>query len=197
MIQFDDEDFAPTIPLEEDFEDQVRVAQEQLAQLREREEKLERQKRELEELLQRKDVFIRNRSRLCAELTRSVACLSREAEESQRRADQCLNARGSLDHARRTLESLRPEHWTRNQLKHELAQGLSILEEAEEELQGMAGLLASVRGGGAKLARPKLAQAFQAGQGFVDSFFHGLAFSLPAMIFLTVCGFLFLIFGGS
>ncbi|MCB1232038.1 MAG: hypothetical protein KDN19_17345 [Verrucomicrobiae bacterium] len=200
LIQFDDTAFEPSIPSEEDFEDQVREAQEQLAQLRQREEQLERQKRELEELHQRKAVFTENRDVLHEELTRAIAALNRESEECQRRADDCLNTREALDHYLRTVDSLRPDMWSRNQLKEELGKAQGRIDEAEEELRSASPLLASIRGGKSKIASAKRnasASNDETGQGFLYWFKSGLAFTLPVMIFLAVFGLIFLVFGGS
>ncbi len=198
LIQFDESTFEPAIPSEEDFEDQVREAQEQLAQLRQREEQLERQKRELEELHQRKAAFIETRGTIHDDLARAISSLDREADECQRRADQCLNTREALDHYLRTIESLRPDNWSRAQLKEELGKAQSRLDEAEEELRSASPLLVSIRGGKTRKATKRTSDsASESDQGFLYWFKSGLAFTLPAMIFLAVFGMFFLIFGGS
>ena len=96
LIQFGDNAFEGITPIPENFEQQVREAQEQLALLRQREEQLERQKRDLEELHQKKEAFTQSRATVTEELSRAIAAFDREADESRRRADQCANARQSL-----------------------------------------------------------------------------------------------------
>ena len=195
LIQFEDSAFDTINAAPENFEDQVREAQEQLALLRQREEQLERQKRELEELHQRKESFIQGRAQLSDELSRAIMVLEREAEDSQRRADQCLNARQSLEHYHRTIDSLRPDQWSRNQLRQELIRGQTHLGEAEEELNSATPLLNSIRGG--KKATKTTTTSGTDTQGFVYWFRSGLAFTLPVMIFGAVFGLIFLIFGDS
>ncbi len=198
LIQFDDHAFEAAIPSEENFEDQVREAQEQLAQLRQREEQLERQKRELEELHQRKAVFSESRGVLHDELTRAITALDRESDECQRRADQCLNTRETLEHYLRTIDSLRPDNWSRGSLKEELGRAQLKIEEAEEELRGATPLLASIRGAKPrKGVKASAGSGAEVGQGFLYWFKSGLAFTLPVMIFLAVFGLIFLIFGGA
>lgn len=198
LIQFDENSFEPAIPSEEDFENQVREAQEQLAQLRQREEQLEKQKRELEELHERKAAFAESRGQLHEELSRAISCLDRESDECQRRADQCQNTRDALGHYLRTIDSLRPDTWSKTQLKEELSRAQGQIDEAEEELQSASSLLTSIRGGKTrKLVKPTSSSSSDSGQGFLYWFKSGLAFTLPVMIFLAVFGMFFLIFGGS
>jgi len=195
LIQFEDSDFGPIASVPENFEDQVREAQEQLAMLRQREEQLERQKRELEELHQRKEAFTQGRAQLRDEMARAITVLERESEEAQRRADQCLNARQSLEHYLRTVDSLRPDLWSRTQLRQELIRGQTQLGEAEEELNGVTPLLNSIRGGKKTTKATSVTESDS--QGFFYWFRSGLAFTLPVMIFGAVFGLIFLIFGGS
>lgn len=198
LIQFDDGAFDPITPYHEDFEDQVRVAQEQLQQLRHREEQLERQKRELEELQLRKEEFTKGRARLAERLARAVSVLEREAEETQRRADHCLDTRGVLEHHMLTLQSLRPENWSRNQLQEELTDALAHIEEAESEMESAQPLLESFRSG--KKQYRSLSSGLRAGeaipQDFVYWFKCGLAFTLPVMIFGAITALMMMVFGG-
>lgn len=198
LIQFDDHAFEAAIPSEENFEDQVREAQEQLAQLRQREEQLERQKLELEELHQSKARFSESRGLLHEELSRAITALDRESDECQRRADQCLNTREALEHYLRTVDSLRPESWSRAMLKEELGKAQLKIEEAEEELRGATPLLTSIRGGKPRKGlKTSVGSQNENGHGFLYWFRSGLAFTLPAMIFLAVFGLIFLVFGGA
>lgn len=196
LIQFDDSALETLTSVPENFEEQVREAQQQLALLRQREEQLERQKRELEDLHQRKEAFTQGRAQVCEELSRAIAAFDREAEEAQRRADQCVNARQSLEHSVRAMDSLRPETWSRSQLRQELVRAQSRLAEAEEELNAVLPLLGTIRGqqkGAGKPARSADAE----GAGFLHWFRTGLAFTLPAMIFLAVFGLIYLAFAAG
>lgn len=203
LIQFDDNTFEPVTPYQEDFTDQVREATVQLEQLRQQEEQLEKQKRELEDLQQRKEEFTENRARLSEQLSRSVSVLEREAADSQRRADQCADTRELFEHHFRTIESLRPETWSRPELRDQLTRSLSYLEDAENELLKATPLLDSIKGG-KKIASKVNASSGGAAQdspfgarGFLYWFKSGLAFTLPLMIFAAIGGLLIALFSGS
>ena len=200
LIQFDDNTFDPVTPYQEDFTDQVREAQEQLLQLRQKEEQLERQTRELEELQQRREECTKGRAALSDQLARSVALLEREAADTQNRADQCVDTRELLEHHYRSIESLRPETWSRAELREELNRSIVYMEEAEAEMAKAAPLLESMKGG-KKLAARALSDSggsvsFGA-QGFLYWFKSGLAFTLPIMIFGLVATLLLILFSGS
>jgi len=201
LIQFDDNTFDPVTPYQEDFTDQVREAQEQLLQLRQQEEQLERQAKELEELQQRKEDFTKGRAQLSEQLSRAVSLLEREAADTQKRADQCVDFREQLEHQLRTIESLRPEMWSRPDLRDELNRAFVYIEDAEDELSKAAPLLDSMKGGKKRSSRSTMPSsgggAGFGSQGFLYWFKSGLAFTLPIMIFLAVFGMFFLIFGGS
>ena len=152
-------------------------------------------KRELEDLQQRREAFTQGSAQVVEELSRSIAALDREAEEAQRRADDCANARQSLEHYHRTLGSIRPQMWSRDQLRQELIRAQSQLGEAEEELNGISPLLTSIRGG--KKVAKSASKNEPETQGFLYWFRAGLAFTLPVMIFAAVLGLFFLIFSGS
>ena len=76
-----------------------------------------------------------------------MSVLEREADEAQRRADHCLDSKGQLEHHLLTIQSLRPENWSRNQLREELAEALAQIEEAESEMENVQPLLESFRSG--------------------------------------------------
>lgn len=201
LIQFDDNTFDPVTPYQEDFTDQVREAQEQLLQLRQQEEQLERQTQELEELQQRKDEFTKGRARLSEQLARSVSLLEREAADAQKRADQCADTRELLEHHHRTVESLRPEMWSRPELREELNRSVAFIEDAEAEIAKAAPLLESMKGG-RKLALRSPQQTaggapVSGAQGFLYWFKSGLAFTLPVMIFAAIATLLLIAFSGS
>ena len=79
LIHFDDNTFEAVTPYQEDFEDQVHEAQEQLQELRHKQEAVERQKAELEELHHKKDDFMRGRTDVSDKLSRCITSLDREA----------------------------------------------------------------------------------------------------------------------
>ena len=210
LIQFDENVFEPLNAYQEDFEDQVNVAQVQLAELREKQAQLEQQKKDLEELQERKREFTEGRSRLVDDLTHYLAILEREASDAQKRAEQCLDTKDLFEHHLRVLKSLRPEQWSRVDLATELSRAIDNIEEAEDELDNAQPFINSIKvgnqpaKGGGVFGRVKSAGS---GSGMVPSaavpqdfrywLKSGLAFTLPVMIFGGIAGLLMLLFGAS
>jgi len=82
LIHFDDNTFEAVTPYQEDFEDQVHEAQEQLQDLRHKQEAVERQKAELEELHHKKDDFMKGRTDVSDKLSRCRTPKSRAGRAS-------------------------------------------------------------------------------------------------------------------
>ncbi|NNE90187.1 MAG: hypothetical protein HKN23_00925 [Verrucomicrobiales bacterium] len=198
MIQFDADAFDPVTPYQEDFDDQVHVAQEQLMHLRQKQEALERQKTELEELSQRKEEFTAGRTRIVEELTRYIHGLEGESADAQRLADECLDTKEIFEHHMRTVECLRPESWSRTDLRGELARALGYIESAEDDISKAKPLLDSL-GSKKKIFKSAAAAVSNAtsvsGQPFSYWLKAGIAFTLPIMVFAIVFGTMMVIFG--
>ena len=199
MIQFEDNAFEPASPVyQEDFEDQVHVAQEQLAELREKQELLERQKTELEELSQQKEEFTEGRARIIEDLKSYVSGLESEAGEAQRLADECLDNKEIFEHHMRTVQCLRPESWARADLKGELSRAISYIDLAEEDIAKVSPLLNSL-GGKKKIFKTAAAAATtstSSSQPFSYWLKAGLAFTIPIMIFAVIMSVMMALFGG-
>ncbi|MCB1236491.1 MAG: hypothetical protein KDM91_15595 [Verrucomicrobiae bacterium] len=201
LIQFDENSFVPVTPYQEDFEDQVNEAQEQLLQLRQKQEMLERQKLELEELQRRKEEFTHGRAEVTEQLSQSIAHLEREAARAQQLAEECLDSKESFEQHLRIVEMLRPEHWSRADLRDELTRALACIEDAEQDI-AQAGHLLEVRKAapkGVRVTEKKSTASAAASreQGFLHWFKCGLAFTLPLMIFVGVALLLLSIFGAG
>ncbi len=193
LIQFDENAFESGSPAyNENFGDQVHEAQEQLLQLRQKQEQIERQKAELEELHRKKDQFITGRTELTDRLTRSITHLEKEALEAQRRVDEYIETKETFEDHLRSIQNLRPELWSRQQLRSELSRALGAIEDAEDDYLKSKPILER-----AKVIRPKGGSSgvegffgMAADSGFWMWFKCGLAFTLPLVIF----GALFLVF---
>jgi len=198
MIQFEDNAFEPSTPYQEDFEDQVHVAQEELATLRQKQEQLERQKTELEELSQKKEAFTAGRVRILAELEGYNSALMNEASDAQRLADECLDTKEIFEHHMRTVQCLRPESWSRTDLRGELARAIGYIDSAEDDIAKVHPLLSSL--GAAKKKSFKSAASRTAssdssdGQPFSYWVKAGLAFTLPLMAFAVIMSIVMAIF---
>lgn len=199
MIQFDDNAFEPATPYQEDFEDQVHFAQEQLATLRQKQEQLERQKTELEELSQKKEEFTAGRLRIIQELEDYGNALGTEAADSQRLADECLDTKEIFEHHMRTVQCLRPESWSRTDLRGELARAISYIEAAEEDISKNSPLLQSLGAKKKKAFKSAFTPATSQQAGTAQPFNYwvkaGLAFTLPLMVFAVVMSIIKAIFG--
>ncbi|NOY00420.1 MAG: hypothetical protein GXP30_11900 [Verrucomicrobia bacterium] len=115
LIHFDDNPFEAVTPYQEDFEDQVHEAQEQLQELRQKQEAVERQKIELEDLHRKKDDFMKGRTEVSDKLSRCITALDREAVEAQKKADLYLDTKESFEHQLKIVQALRPEVWSRSE----------------------------------------------------------------------------------
>ena len=120
-------------PLSDEFDEKVAEAQEQLLHLRHQQEQLEKQKAQLEELKRKREKFLRGRAEATDRLTKATAMLQREMFEAQKRLDQCGHVRERFDHHLETLEAIRPDEWSRDDMGNELSHALAAIQEARNE----------------------------------------------------------------
>lgn len=183
LIHFDDNAFEAVTPYQEDFEDQVHEAQEQLQELRQKQEAVERQKTELEELHRKKDDFMKGRSEVSDKLSRCITALDREAMEAQKRADAYLDTKDNFEHQLKTVQALRPEVWSRKELRNELNRAIDKIDDAQEQLTKSAHIMEGMKSA-PKLKTQSMKTALATGD--ESSFYYwmmrGLAFTLPLMI---------------
>ncbi len=182
LIHFDDNTFEAVTPYQEDFEDQVHEAQEQLQELRHRQEAVERQKTELEELHHKKDDFMKGRTDVSDKLSRCITSLDREAVDAQKRADLYLDTRETFEHQLKIVQALRPEVWSRSELRNELNRAIEKINDAQEQLDKSSHVLEGIKSA-PKLNNRSMSGALSSDE---DSFSYwmmrGLAFTLPLMI---------------
>ena len=183
LIHFDDNTFEAVTPYQEDFEDQVHEAQEQLQDLRHRQEAVERQKAELEELHHKKDDFMKGRTEVSDKLSRCITSLDREAVEAQKRADLYLDTKETFEHQLKIVSALKPEVWSRKELRNELSRAIERINDAQERIDKSSHVFEGMK------SAPRLKTRSMKGSlssGDEDSFTYwmmrGLAFTLPLMI---------------
>lgn len=197
LLPFEDDSLMEIAPINENFDEKVHEAQEQLLRLRHEQELIEKQKAELEHLSRQQERFITGRTVLAEQMNRSIATLEREAFEAEKRVELYLHTKDSFVRHMEIIESFNPERWSRTELRSELSRALSAIDEAEMDFNTarsrMAGLLQSnsvgnqtVTGAGGLISR---------NSGFRSSFLNGLAFTLPAMIFSLMALLLYLLLG--
>lgn len=200
LIQFDDNIFDEEsagmgTPYQENFGDRVNEAQEKLTQLRQEQERLEREKSELEDLHGRKEDFLRGRTELVDKFTRYASALEREACEAQKRSEQYLDTKDLFEHHLRSIQSLRPENWSRAQLRAELNRAANTIDDAEDDLLKSAHIIESlksaprIKGGGGS--------PFSGQANFAYWLKSGLAFTLPLVIVGIIATILMLLTSGS
>lgn len=195
LLPFHEDSIMEIPPINEDFNEKVHEAQEQLLRLRHEQDLIEKQKRELEELSRQQEKFVNGRTQLVDQFTRSIATLEREAFEAEKRVELYLHTKDSFTRHLDIIESFAPERWSREALRGELSRALSAIEEAETDYNSAkcrtAGLLESGYNGGATSGAA--ASGFAAPRSFKSWFLYGLAFTLPFMIFSVIALLLYLL----
>lgn len=188
-LRFDDDH-----PGQENFDEKVQRAQEQLLHLRQKQASIEKAKSEMEELGQKQERFVRGRLDLSEKLNRALAILDRETYETQSRLEQLALTQDGFSRHLAILEGFRPEHWSRADLRSELNHAIGAIEDADDDYaRSMARLrvrdsAAATSGtapgapGGDQL--PAAGLATWAEKSFLDWLKVGTAFTLPLMVCL-------------
>lgn len=189
----------------DEFDDQVKAAQQQLSNLRQQQEEIERQKAEIEELKRQRREFLQGRTEATEKLSRAVVMLDREVYECQKRVEEFLQAKDNFAQHLERIDAVNPESWSRAELRTELARALGIVDDARQEYRkSMARLSGQFHGGAPvedlKEERHESKVMSDSQVGLEPDWFHnglrrGFAFSLPLMGFGLFALFFQLIFG--
>jgi DNA repair exonuclease SbcCD ATPase subunit len=118
---------------EEQLENQVAKAQEQLLALKRQQDLIERQKRELEELSRKQAEFEDGKADIVEKLTRSLGIIERQSYETQKRYEQLNATRESFLQHLGTLEALDSRNWDKANLAKELPRALGLIDEARAD----------------------------------------------------------------
>lgn len=145
---------------------------------------------ELEELHQKKDDFMRGRTEVSDKLSRCITTLDREAVEVQKRADLYLDTKEAFEHQLKIVQALRPEVWSRKELRNELSRAIDKIADAQEQIDKASNVFSSMKS--APHLRQSMRGALSTGDEGSFSYWmmRGLAFTLPLMI----AGMLFMAF---
>ncbi len=165
----------------EDFEGQLREAQQQLEILQHQREQLEQQKCEMDDLNRRKEEFISGQIEITERLSGSVTSIDRELFELRQELEDLEQTRQSFAAHLERIEKVEPEGWQREAFNAELTRSLSMLEQAEEEFDSAVAHFAGGRTRGifgALSSRSKV----RPGEAFGASFRSGFAYNLPLLI---------------
>ncbi|MFV1994228.1 MAG: hypothetical protein ACC661_02235 [Verrucomicrobiales bacterium] len=185
-----DEALSDLPPIQEDFEEQVQHAQEQLLKLRHEQEQVEKQKAELETLSKQQERFVEGRTELTERLNQSICVLEREAFEAEKRVEQFLHNKDAFVRHLEIIESFKPEEWPREDLRAELSKALSAIEEAECDYRSAMGRMSGFFGREGDDGATASIGGGIAMRGFSSWFFAGLAFTTPLMLFGLVALFM-------
>ncbi|MEM8952588.1 MAG: hypothetical protein AAGD22_00410 [Verrucomicrobiota bacterium] len=193
MFSIDDDHSLEVPAMNEDFDEKVQQAQEQLLKLRHQQEQVEKQKVELEELGAQQDKFTDGRAAISERLNTAIATLDREAQEAERRAEEFLQTKESFARHLDRISLFNPEQWARTDLGGELTRALSTIEDAECDYKN------SMKRIGGLLERnsesASLLSAANGPIGFKAFLLGGLAFTLPLMVFSLIALVLYFLLG--
>jgi hypothetical protein len=182
-LRFDDAN-----PLQENFAEKLTSAQQELEEVRRRAEELERKKSEYEELSRKRERFLSGKADLVEKFNRAFARLDRETYEAQVRIDELQQVKDGFSRHLAVLDTLAPEHWSKDDLRAELIRALGCIEDASEEYERAVARLGAAGGSAAgERAGGVRAGAWPVGgwwREFVTWMTRGFAFTLPAMGFV-------------
>ncbi|GAB4179404.1 MAG: hypothetical protein Fur0032_20080 [Terrimicrobiaceae bacterium] len=122
------EDAAP-----EDLSEEVEKTNTELEKLKRQLESIEKQKVRLEELRRRQDELESGRIEMIDKLTRSLASVQREQEDTQKRLEQLMAIQNSFTQHLRYIESINPKLWGANELPKELSKAISAVDDARSD----------------------------------------------------------------
>jgi DNA repair exonuclease SbcCD ATPase subunit len=197
MSEFQDEhdellDLEQT-PSAEELQNQVKRAQSELLQLRQRQDQIEKEKERLEELTRRQEDLERGRNEIADKLTRSIILVQRETEEAQRRLEQLNNIQDSFAEHLRNLEEINPKSWHGRDLPRELTRALGTVDEARSAYARSHAKIAPIEDVDGEVSIsaggyfPEVAD-----QGFAYWLRSGLAFTLPLLALGTITLFIWI-----
>jgi hypothetical protein len=170
-------------PSAEELQSQVKRAQSELLQLRQRQDQIEKEKQRLEELTRRQEDLERGRNEIADKLSRAIILVQRETEEAQRRLEQLNTIQDSFAEHLRNLEEIDPKGWNGRDLPRELTRALGTVDEARSAYARSHAKIAPV-------ADPESGLPIDSGamfaegvdQGFAYWLRSGLAFTLPLVV---------------
>ncbi|MDD2710858.1 MAG: hypothetical protein PHV34_23000 [Verrucomicrobiae bacterium] len=183
-------------PSKAELDARVEQARQQMLELRRQQDELERQRQDLEELRRRVEEFERGKNELVEQLARSVGEIEKEEVEASKRVSVLANYRNVFQDYVGQLQDVRQNDWSADEIKQQLPQAASLLEEARNELaKGRSQISAYVEDGGAPVAMPAPRMMDEGGCmpmqsmmpfSFKEEFIKGFARYLPLIIALVL-----------
>ena len=180
-------------PSAEELQNQVKRAQNELLQLRQRQDQIEKEKDRLEELTRRQDDLERGRNEIADKLTRSIILVQRETEEAQRRLEQLNTIQDSFAEHLHNLEEINPKAWNGRDLPRELTRALGTVDEARSAYARSHAKIAPAPDAETGAVMDSGAMFSDAGeQDFAYWLRSGLAFTLPLLVLGSAALFIFI-----
>ncbi|MEI6323032.1 MAG: hypothetical protein WCP60_08030 [bacterium] len=174
-------------PSAEELQNQVKRAQSELMQLRERQNQIEKEKVRLEELTRRQEELEHGRNEMADKLARAIILVQRETEEAQRRLEQLNNIQDSFAEHLRNLEEIDPKAWHGRDLPKELTRALGTVDEARSAYARSHAKIAPSADIESGFSGDEGTLFSDSGdQGFVYWLRNGLAFTLPLLSLGTI-----------
>jgi chromosome segregation ATPase len=119
-------------PMEE-VQAKVKEAQEELLQLRLRQEEIQRQQEQLELIRQKQERFARGKRELLEKLGRAATAIESELYNTQKLVEELSIAEENANRHLEVLRGLQPEKWQRSQVDEELDIALAAIDEARAD----------------------------------------------------------------
>lgn len=117
----------------EELDTQVQRAQDQLSDLRRRQDQIEKEKQRLEELSRKQDELESGRAELLEKFQRALTQLQRETAETQKRIEQLESITDVFIRHQQELQTMDPKAWSGAELPRELNRGLANVDEARAD----------------------------------------------------------------
>jgi len=177
-------------PSAEELQNQVKRAQSELLELRQRQDLIEKEKLRLEELTRRQDDLERGRNEMADKLGRSIILVQRETEEAQRRLEQLNNIQDIFAEHLHNLEGIDPKSWGGRDLSRELTRSLGTVDEAKSAYARLHAKITPVSNQDDGMPYDEGAGGSffsdMGDQGFSHWLRNGLAFTLPLLVLGTI-----------
>jgi uncharacterized membrane protein YccC len=173
----------------EDFDDKLKAAQEEMERIQSRQEELARKKKELEDLHSRKRMFLTQQAELCEKLTSAVTLIDRELEVVYQEKEDLEQCRSCFGAHLEKIQKINPESWTSDALADRLQRADVLIDIAVDEYDQAAAHFEHSRCGSifGRVTGRKRAKNSAAGSGeFLSQLRNGLAFNLPVYLLGTV-----------
>lgn len=169
----------------EDYDQKLKDAQEELERIQHQREELERKKLELEELTSRKRAFVSQQVELGEKLTSSLTLIDRELFEMRNEAEDLEQCRACFASHLDKIQKFTPENWTRDNTLEKLERATAVIDLAADEYDQAAAHFEGTRSGsifGRASKRGRVASRSASAGDFSNNLRNGFAYNLPVLV---------------